>query len=141
MIGKCKDCAFCKWAAKHARWLLRLSLAAVFLYHGLPKFQDLAGFATMAHLPLWVATLVALGEVGGSLLILLGGAMHRDSMTRLGGLALVPVMAGAIVLVHWPNGWNFMNGGIEFQVTLLAIALYFVFTGNGSMGCCSTGKK
>ena len=118
----------------HAHWLLRISLASVFLFHGLSKFMGLGGFASMMDLPIGIAFLVAMAEVAGGLLILLGGVMH-DWMTRLGGAAIVPVMLGAITMVHWGR-WNFVPsdthpmGGMEFQVVLLLIALYFVFRGN-----------
>jgi len=53
----------------------------------------------------------------------------------LAGLAIAPVMLGAIFMVHWGR-WNFMPaegfpaGGMEFQVVLLLIAAYFVVVGN-----------
>lgn len=120
--------------SQHAHWLLRFSLASVFIFHGMGKFNNLGGFAGMMELPMSIAFLVALAEVGGGLLILLGGVMH-DWMTRIGGLMIVPVMLGAITMVHWGR-WNFVPtenypmGGMEFQVVLLLIALFFVFKGN-----------
>lgn len=134
-----KLCWGCANLAPHAHWLLRLALTSVFLYHGLPKFQDLAGFAEMVNIPVWMATLVALGEVGGSILLLLGG-FGKDWMTRLGALAQIPVMVGAIIMVHWPQ-WGFMPteshpfGGMEFQTVLLAIQVYFLLVGNGKGAC------
>ena len=56
-------------------------------------------------------------------------------MTRLAALATIPVLIGAIVLVHWGQ-WSFVAtethpmGGMEFQVVLLLMALYFVIRGN-----------
>jgi putative oxidoreductase len=139
----CSNCSFCKWAAPRAHWLLRLSVAAVFLYHGFPKLQDLAAFAEMGGLPIWVAALVALAEVGGGLGLIAGAAFKKDWLTRLSGLAITPVMLGAIFMVHWGQ-WSFMAtethpmGGIEFQVVLLSVALYFFFTGNSN---CGSKKK
>jgi putative oxidoreductase len=120
--------------SQHAHWLLRISLASVFLFHGAGKFFNLGGFAGMMELPMSIAFLVALAEVGGGLLILIGGVMH-DWMTRIGAAMIVPVMLGAISMVHWGR-WNFVPtenfpmGGMEFQVVLLLIALFFVFKGN-----------
>lgn len=80
--------------------------------------------------------LVAFAEVGGGLAVLAGGALRKDWMTRLGGLAVVPVMAGAIVMVHWGQ-WSFVAteshpmGGMEFQIVLLLMGLYFALRGNG----------
>ncbi|MDP2625210.1 MAG: DoxX family protein [Candidatus Peregrinibacteria bacterium] len=134
MIGKCKDCGFCKWCAKNAHWLLRLSFGAVFLYHGILKFQDIAGFAKMMGSSTALAGAVAFAEVAGGAGAIVGGLLCKkgDLITRLAGLAITPVMLGAIFMVHWPI-WNNGAGGMEFPVTLLAIALFFLFTGNG---CC-----
>ncbi len=119
--------------APHAHWLLRIALASVFLFHGIGKFADLAGTAQMmGGMPM--AVLAAVMETGGGALIV-AGAFGNDLLTRLGGLVLAPVMAGAIAMVHWGQ-WSFMSteshpmGGMEFQVTLLMISLYFLIVGN-----------
>lgn len=118
----------------HAHWLLRIALASVFLFHGAGKFFDIGGFSAMMELPVLIALLVAIAEVLGGLLILLGGALE-DWMTRLGAAAMTPVLLGAIGLVHWGQ-WSFVAtethpmGGMEFQVVLLFIALYFLIRGN-----------
>jgi putative oxidoreductase len=121
--------------APHAHWLLRLALASVFLFHGIAKFMNLAGTAEMmGGLPMAVAAAVM--ETGGGVLIV-AGAFGSDLLTRLGGLLLAPVMAGAIGMVHWGQ-WSFMAteshpmGGMEFQVTLLLVTLYFVLVGNAT---------
>ena len=117
----------------HAHWLLRAALASVFLFHGISKFMDLAGTAEMmGGMPM--AVLAAVMETGGGALFLIGG-FGSDLLTRLGGLLIVPVMGGAIAMVHWGQ-WSFAPsdthpmGGMEFQVPLLLIALYFVLVGN-----------
>ena len=117
-----------------AHWFLRVALASVFLYHGLGKFSMLSQLAEMMQMPVIMIVLVALAEVVGSILILLGGFLY-DWMTRIGALMQIPVMLGAIFMVHWGQ-WNFMSteshpmGGIEFQVTLLLIQLYLFIRGN-----------
>jgi putative oxidoreductase len=122
--------------APHAHWLLRVGFASVFLFHGIGKFAAPGQFAEMMHLPLLVALLVALAEVGGGIAIIAGGVLQKDWMTRLGGLVTVPVMIGAIAMVHWGQ-WSFVAteshpmGGMEFQVVLLLMGLYFVIRGNG----------
>ncbi len=75
-------------------------------------------------------------ETTGGALILIGG-FGPGWATRLGGLLIAPVMLGAIFMVHWGQ-WSFQAteshpmGGMEFQVTLLLIALYFLVVGNGA---------
>jgi len=119
--------------ASQAHWLLRIALASVFIFHGWSKVFSPA---PMMGLDAWVVALVGIAEVGGSLLLLVGGAT-KDWITRLGGLALVPPMLGAILMVHWGR-WSFVPseshpmGGMEFQATLLLIALFFLARGNGS---------
>ncbi len=118
----------------HAHWLLRIGLAGVFLYHGIYKIMDLGGFSQMMGLSTPVVALVTLAEVAGGVGIIVG-AFTNDLITRLAGLAMAPVLLGAIFMVHWPR-WSFTPaegfpmGGMEFQVMLLLTALYFLVMGN-----------
>ncbi|WP_290653049.1 DoxX family protein [Aquisalimonas sp.] len=122
--------------SRHAHWLLRFALASVFVYSGIDKFMGggIAEFAGVMQLPEFIAALVALAEIGGGLLVLLG-AVISPWVTRLGALMVVPVMLGAIVMVHWGQ-WHFVPtathplGGMMFQVTLLLIAIYLFIRGN-----------
>lgn len=75
-------------------------------------------------------------ETTAGVLILVGGVGPAWA-TRTAGAIVIVVMLGAISMVHWPNGWNSVNmgmgnegRGMEFQVTLLMIALFFVIVGN-----------
>lgn len=119
---------------QHAHWAPRVALASVFLYHSLTKFPNLSGMAGMMGLPVVVLALVALAETAGGTLILLG-AFTKDVVTRLGGLLIIPPMLGAISMVHWGR-WAFTPaegypmGGMEFQVTLLLVAIFFILRGN-----------
>ena len=120
----------------HAHWLLRIGLAGVFLYHGIFKVMDLGGFSQMMGLSTPVVALVTLAEVAGGVGIIVG-AFTNDLITRLAGLAMAPVLLGAIFMVHWPR-WSFTPaegfpmGGMEFQVVLLFTALFFLVMGNAS---------
>lgn len=120
--------------ALNAHWFLRVGLASVLLFHGVGKLADVAGFAAMMELSVPVVWLVTLAEVGGGLAIL-AGAFGRDWLTRLGAAVNIPVLLGAIYLVHWGQ-WSFVAsashplGGMEFQVVLLLIAGYLVARGN-----------
>jgi putative oxidoreductase len=123
---------------KNAHWLLRIALASVFIYHGTLKFLNLEGFAQMLPISYFQVVLVALTETGGGLLVLAGGFRSgriSDLATRVGAALNIPVMIGAIAMVHWGR-WNFVPsethpmGGMEFQAVLLLLLLYLVFTGN-----------
>jgi putative oxidoreductase len=121
--------------APHAHWLLRVGFASVFLFHGIGKLAGPAQFADMMGLPLSVALAVAFAEVAGGAGLIAGAALRRGWITRLAALATVPVLLGAIGMVHWGQ-WSFVAtdthpmGGMEFQVVLLLTALYFAVRGN-----------
>ena len=121
----------------HAHWLLRISFAGVFLFHGIGKIMAFGGFSQMMGLPTPVAALVTLAELAGGVGIIVG-AFTNDLITRLAGLAIAPVMLGAIFMVHWGR-WNFTPaegfpmGGMEFQVVLLLMALFFLVMGNAGL--------
>ncbi len=120
--------------SQHGHWLLRGAIASVFIYHGLGKFQNLAPMANMMNIPIVVLFLVAAAETVGGALIIFGGFL-KDWMTRIGALILMPVMLGAIQMVHWGQ-WHFKvtethpMGGMQFPVTLLLVLLYLFVKGN-----------
>lgn len=121
---------------QHAHWALRLALASVFIYQGVDKFMGggISGFASTMELPWILGLLVALTEIAAGVLVVVGG-FTNTWITRLGALLVVPVMLGAIVMEHWGQ-WHFMAtathplGGMQFQVTLLLVALYLFIRGN-----------
>lgn len=67
----------------YAHWLLRATLASVFVFHGALKLSDLEGFAQMLPISYTETVLVALAEFVGGVLILAGGfgLQHRISST------------------------------------------------------------
>lgn len=126
------------YITNNAHWLLRMALASVFVYHGVLKLQNLEGFAQMLPISYAEVVLVAFAETGGGLLVLAGGFRDNrvsDLATRIGAALNIPVMIGAITIVHWGQ-WNFVPsethpmGGFEFQAVLLLLMLYLVVTGN-----------
>ncbi len=131
-----------KFLTANAHWLLRIALASVFIYHGVLKFMNLEGFAQMLPISYLEVVLVASAETAGGLLVLLGG-FRRDAIsdlaTRVGAALNLPVMIGAIALIHWGQ-WNFVPsashpmGGFEFQAVLVLVMLYLVLTGNKGIG-------
>lgn len=118
--------------APYVHWLVRLSFAATFITHGLPKLMNSGAVANWMSMPVIVVILVAILEIGGGILVLYGG-IGPDWATRIGGIATVPVMLGAISMVHISNGWDFTKGGAEFNVLLLAIGISFFVRGNANM--------
>ena len=136
-------------AAPIAHWIPRAAFGAVFLHKGYGKFfgMGLERFSQMMIAPNFgvdgalayaMAAAVGAAELFAGAAILLAGLLPgvaRSLTTRLAGLAAVPVLAGAIFTVHWGR-WafspaeGFPMGGMEYQVTLLALALWFILRGD-----------
>jgi len=120
----------------NSQWFLRVPFAAVFLYHGAGKLIMPGMSAEMLSLPVALVLLVGLAEILAGIGAIAGGipsVRRSDLITRLSGLAAAPVLLGAIAMVHFPR-WSFVPtethpmGGMEFQVMLLGVALYFLLT-------------
>ncbi len=135
-----------KFLTSNAHWLLRIALASVFVFHGVLKLMNLEGFAQMLPISYTEVVLVALAETGGGLLVLFGGLGNDrifDLATRIGAALNIPVIIGAISMIHWGR-WNFLPsethplGGFEFQAVLLLIMLFLVITGNRGLGDTQT---
>lgn len=114
--------------------LLRLTLGAVLLAHGLLKvfvftLAGTAAFFESVGFPGWSAYLVAPFEV------LAGAALILGVHVRWVALASVPVLLGAL-LVHLPNGWLFSNanGGWEFPAVLVLMAVAVALRGDDRYG-------
>ena len=117
---------FLRNLSPHVHWGLRLSLAATFLFHGAGK---LPVEVPMMGMPVALVWLVALAEIAAGILLIVG-AFGKEMLTRLGALIVIVVMVGAIALVHAKNGFNVMNGGMEFQLLMLVSGLYLAAKGN-----------
>src|SRR5947209_14428296 len=110
---------------------VRLASAACFLYHGSAiTFGAFGGpgphgFAEHGHLPLVVAYLVGFAQFAGGL------AMLTGLLARLGAVAIIPVMLGAVFMVHLPKGFDITKGGCEYALTQLLIAVAILISGAG----------
>jgi putative oxidoreductase len=120
--------------------LLRLALGGVIFGHGLQKvfgwfggygIEGTLGFFKSLGMPSALGALVILSDFVGSLALVAGLA------TRFSAAAAFAVMLGAMLLVHWPNGF-FMNWGgaahgegYEFHLLAMAMAISLVLSGGG----------
>ena len=98
-----------KFLTSNAHWLLRIALASVFVFHGVLKLMNLEGFSQMLPISYTEVVLVALAETGGGLLVLFGGLGNDrifDLATRIGAALNIPVIIGAISMIHWGR-WNY----------------------------------
>ncbi|NQV14596.1 DoxX family protein [bacterium] len=123
--------------SENGHWLIRLSLASIFVYHGFIKFPMAEIMSQSMGMPLIMIYMLATAEVSGGILILVG-AFINDLATRLAGAIFAAVMLGAIIMVHAPQ-WSFVAseshpmGGMEFQVLVTIISLLFVAGGNRTL--------
>jgi putative oxidoreductase len=108
--------------------LLRLGLAAVFLYHGSQQVSKDLGAGWNPDLPAPVQVAVAWGELLGGL------AMAVGLLTRLAALGLIVIMAGAIALVHAPHGFDIQNHGWEYNFVLIVVSVAVFLLGSGPIG-------
>ena len=111
----------------HVHWLPRSSMAASICYHGIEKF-DYVAVSQESGIPEPVILLVAVIEVSVAIAWIIGG-FGKLMVTRVTAVVTVILMNIAIPM-HWPNGWNMMNQGYEFQVLVLVTGIYFLIRGN-----------
>jgi len=121
-----------------ARLILRASVGALFVGHGLQKLAGWFGgggpegtgqFFEQVGLRPGKETALATGaaEAGGGVLLALGLA------TPLASAMLSGVMVGAIRRIHWQNGPWSANGGYEYNLTILAALAALTETGPGPL--------
>lgn len=121
--------------------ILRLTLGIVMFPHGAQKLfgwfgghgfsASLAMFTDKMHIPAFLAFLVILAESFGAMGLVLG------LLTRVGAFGILCNMIGAVLLVHWPNGF-FMNWfgkqageGFEYHLLAIAISVALLIGGGG----------
>jgi putative oxidoreductase len=119
--------------ASYAALLLRVSLGALFLAHGLIlkvmtfTVPGTVGYFESIGYPGYFAYLVIAGEIAGGIALILG------VWTGTISLLLLPIMIGA-TLQHAGNGWVFSaaNGGWEFPAFWTAMLGVQMLLGDGA---------
>jgi putative oxidoreductase len=119
------------WDVITHRWvvplLLRLGLAAIFLYHGVDKVANHAwGTNWNSQLPVAVQLAVAWGELLGGIAMLFG------FLTRAAAVGLAIIMVGAIATVHWQYGFGAPTGW-EHNFAVLILCAALVLVGGGQL--------
>ena len=120
-------------AARTGAMLLRVALGLLLLAHaGLKIFvftpAGAAGYFGSLGLPEGLAYLTIAAEVLGGIALIIG------FQTSLVSLALVPVLLGAAILAHGPNGFWFNNegGGWEYPAFWALALLVQSLLGGGA---------
>jgi putative oxidoreductase len=128
--------------------LLRVVLGGIFVMHGYYALGVL-GIDRTAELMVRIGNPPALSRPLAWYVVaahLTGGALLALGLfTTLAALAQVPIVGGALFLLHWPQGF-FMHGvvvdvaagravagGYELALLVLASTLTIVFTGPGAL--------
>ena len=115
--------------------IVRLLMGTTFLLHGSqkvlglfggPGLEGFANFVSSMGVPKILGYAAAFFEFFGGALMLLG------ILTEIGALMAIPVMIGAMVLVHAKNGFFIQNGGFEYSLNLLILALVLIIGGPGA---------
>ncbi|CAE1139146.1 DoxX family protein [Xanthomonas euroxanthea] len=119
--------------AAYGAALLRISLGALFLVHGLIKLLVFTPAGTVAYfqsldLPGALAYLTIALELGLGLSLLLG------IYARWVGLLGVPLLLGTIISVHGGNGFGFSNpgGGWEYPALWAVLLVVQSLLGEGA---------
>ncbi|MBR9867427.1 MAG: DoxX family protein [Oceanospirillales bacterium] len=116
----------------YAATLLRIALGTMYLAHGLLKLlvftpEGTAGFFSSLGLPGFFGPVTMALEIAGGVALILG------VYARWVAVVLIPVLLGAVILVHGANGWGFGNqgGGWEYPVFLIAASVVQFLLGDG----------
>ena len=109
---------------------IRLYLFSVFWVAGTDKLNSFDDFSKWLGslglaFPEILSWLVIATEAGGACLLLIG------LFIRWITIPLLIVMANAILLVHWENGWAQESNGIEMALTYSIMLLILLFSGGG----------
>ncbi|WP_108260518.1 DoxX family protein [Mangrovicoccus ximenensis] len=114
--------------------VLRLALGGLFLAHAYLKFfvftpAGAAGYFASLGVPGWFAYVTIAAETLGGLALIAG------FQTSLVALALIPVLLGAAILAHGPNGFWFTNanGGWEYPAFWALTLLVQAMIGGGAL--------
>jgi putative oxidoreductase len=113
--------------------LLRLVLAAIFIFHGLsliggPDQEWGARWNTAPDAPpAALQFVVAWAQLIG------GVALGLGFLTRLAALGIIAIMVGAIATVHWPHGFDITKGGYEYNVAIIVMCVCLVLGGPGPL--------
>lgn len=125
--------------ASLAPLMLRVPVGVILMGHGAQKLFGWFGGAGLAGTGQFMASLglnpgelmaflAGSGEFFGGLFLLLG------LLTRPAAVVVAFTMIVAIVSVHLPNGLFLANGGYEFGLALLAMAVSLAVSGAGCFG-------
>jgi putative oxidoreductase len=104
---------------------VRILIGILFIVHGLPKFEDVAGtqgFFGSVGIPPELAVPIGLLEVIGGIFLLVG------VVTRIAAALFIIEMISVTLIVKLSKGFV---GGYELELLLVAIGISLLLTGPG----------
>ncbi len=118
-------------------WGIRAALGITFLVHSLKKFDpswqvwlvDTAGLPAEMQLP------IALAEFLGGIFLLTG------VLTRITGVIFSIILLGAIFHIRGIEEFFISNGGFEWDMIMLAVALTIIAAGPGRVSVSHLIKR
>jgi len=118
-------------------WGLRAALGVTFLVHSIKKFDpswegwlvDMAGLPPEMRLP------IALAEFIGGILLISG------VLTRITGVIFSIILLGAIFHIRGIGEFFISNGGFEWDMIMLAVALTIIAAGPGRVSVAHLVKR
>lgn len=119
----------------YSHWLLRIPLAIVFIQQGLDKIPVDPETAEVFELPYLVWWVVAYGELGAGVGLLVGGTLYNfwkeigDLLTRFSGFTIGCIMTGVIWIAQ-PESLLEVLLYDNFHVLLWVGGLFFALRGN-----------
>ena len=118
-----------------AHFGIRATIGTIFIVHGFGKFDPrFVGFLNQIGIPAEMQILIALAEFVPGILLIVG------VLTRISASILAIVMLGAIF--HVKHATNLTGqGGIEFELILLAGVLIIIVAGPGRVSLSHVVKK
>jgi uncharacterized membrane protein YphA (DoxX/SURF4 family) len=111
--------------------ILRLVIAAIFIYHALPKLKNASGMSQMIGMPAGIIFMLGLVETISGLGMTFGFYM------QIAAFLLAMVMVGAIYfkMAKWHVPFAAMDKtGWEFDLILLAANIFILVNGGGAIG-------
>jgi putative oxidoreductase len=130
------------WTRDAAEVAARLALGGSMLYHGLAKLrgegparteQFLSGIG-LRNARFW-ARATGVAETFAGAAAVLGLA------TRPAALAVITTQAVAIQKVHRPKGFDVAQGGMEYNLALVAIAVGLLLSGPGRLSAHHAARR
>ena len=114
---------------------VRVTVGVIFIYHSLGKFEPgFASFIGSKGIPEALAYPIGLGELVPGILLIVG------VLTRASSAVLAAIMLGAIFVIKGAASLG-GDGGVEFDLILLAAALLVMVAGPGRISLSHVVKK